>query len=88
MKFYDIHEPYFALIKAKDKESARNIYVEGVAEDDGTVMKELREVDRDYAVVVYSRSLGEDGNTIPVHEIVETIQDDEEAILLIDGALL
>ena len=88
MKFYQVFDPYYALIKAKSKESARNLYVANVADDDGTVIQELEELDRDYAVAMFSRSLSDNGEVLPLHEVVETIQDDEEIVLLIDGALM
>ncbi|MEC3611989.1 hypothetical protein P9181_11625 [Bacillus velezensis] len=34
MKFYEIHDPYYALLKAEDKAEAEKIYIENVADTD------------------------------------------------------
>lgn len=40
VKFFEIHCPYYALIKAPDKDQAIKVYTEHVAEDDGTLHSE------------------------------------------------
>ena len=88
MKFFEVTEPYYALIKAKTKEIAKDEYVKVVAEDeDGNLVNNLKEVDRDYAVAVYSRTLSEDGKEIPINEILENIKDDVNMVLIVDGSL-
>jgi len=90
MKFYEIHDPYYSLIKAKDEDEAIRKYVENVANDDeGCNLKdEISEVERDYALAQFSRTGGESGETIPVHEILKDFQSDDSLVLLVDGNLL
>jgi len=88
MKFYEIHEPYYALIKAGNKEKAREEYISKVADDEGTVMQEMNEVDRDYAVARFSRAKAESGKDVPLEEILKQIKSDSVELLIIDGLLL
>jgi hypothetical protein len=87
MKFFEIYSPYYALIKAKSVNEAINLYVEGVADDDGTLKDEIKEVDRDYALARYSRGKSEDGKLIPLEEVLEDFSNDDSMVLLIDPAL-
>lgn len=87
MKFYEVHDPYYALIKAENEMMAKVEYIASVAQDEGTLRNEIKEVDRDYAVAMYSRTLSEDGKVIPVKEIVEDIKNDRNMVLIVDGAL-
>lgn len=64
MKFYEIHDPYYALIKAKDEADAERIYNEYISDTDDYENfqdDEIREVERDYALIMYSQVKGEDG---------------------------
>ncbi|MHC1990253.1 hypothetical protein ACYF6V_03225 [Bacillus safensis] len=88
MKFYEVNEPYYALIKAKDDENAMTIYTDVVADDDGGLMEEITEVTEAYATIIYSRVNGEDNNVIPVKEVLEHLTNEEEMVLIIDGSLL
>jgi hypothetical protein len=88
MKFFEVHYPYYALLKAESKEEALKLYVEAVCDDDGSLSEELKEVERDYALAMYSRAKSEDGKYIPVSLVIEDVQNDEYKVLLIDGALL
>ncbi|WP_262417703.1 hypothetical protein [Bacillus sp. YC2] len=57
MKFYEINNPYYALLKAEDKAEAEKIYIENVADTDdydNFQDEEIREVERDYALIMYS----------------------------------
>ncbi|MCY7680166.1 MULTISPECIES: hypothetical protein [Bacillus] len=88
MKFYEVHDPYYALIKAKTKENAMTIYTDVVADDDGELSEEITEVTEAYATILYSRVNGEDNNVIPVKEVLEHLTNEEEMVLIIDGSLL
>jgi hypothetical protein len=88
MKYFEIHDPYYALIKAADQEEAIKIYTEYVAEDDGTLHEEIREVDRDYALVSYSRGVTEDNEVVPIPEILKDFQSEGSAVLLIGRDVL
>jgi len=87
MKYFEVYDPYYALIKAENKEAARDEYVANVADDDGTLIDEIKEVDRDYALVKYSRGKDEDGKLIPIPEILNDFQSGENLVLLIDPTL-
>lgn len=88
MKFFEVHDPYYALIKAETKNDARCKYVDTVADDEGMLIEKIEEVDRDYAVALYSRTKSEDGKVVPLVEILEDIKSNEAKVLIVDGALL
>lgn len=89
MKYFEIHDPYYALIKAADQEEAIKIYTEYVADDeDGTLHEEIEEVDRDYALIQFARSESEDRDFMPVPETLEKFRRDKSEVLLIDSGLL
>ncbi|MCM3063194.1 hypothetical protein [Bacillus altitudinis] len=88
MKFYEVNEPYYALIKAKNDENAMTIYTDVVADDDGGLSEEITEVTEAYATIIYSRVNGEDNNVIPVKEVLEHLTSEEEMVLIIDGSLI
>lgn len=89
MKFYEIHDPYYALIKAPSEEEAIKEYVKTVADDDDLhpLKDEIGEVNRDYAVARYSRTKAENGKEVPLREILEDIQSDKAMTLIVDGNL-
>ncbi|MCY1096759.1 hypothetical protein [Bacillus safensis] len=86
MKFYETHEPYYALIKARNIERAMEIYNNDVA-DDGDELK-ISEVTQTYAAIRHSRTLGEDGKPLSVKEVLEDITNDNEMVLGRDGNLV
>lgn len=88
MKFFEIYDPYYSLIKADDKKSAIKKYVEAVAADDGTLQEGIKQVSRDYALVNFSRTRSENDSLIPSDEIIRIFNEPESDILTIDGALL
>lgn len=56
MKFYEVHDPYYALIKAKTKENAMTIYTDVVADDEeGELAENIKEVTGLYAAAKFSR---------------------------------
>lgn len=92
-KFYEIHDPYFALIKAIDEEDAVNQYIKVVAgnvSDNDELMEEIKEVDLTDTLIKYVHSFYQ-----PAIEIYETIEEylefllkEESNVLLVDGSLL
>ena len=91
MKYFEIYDPYYALIKAKNKEDAVKEYIKNVAgeeEEFQYLLEEMKEVEEDYALVIHSRGNSEDGNPIPVEEILDDFRSNNTMTLLIDGALL
>lgn len=88
MKFYEVNEPYYALIKAKNDENAMTIYTDVVADDDGALIEEITEVTETYAAIRYSRVNGEDNKMIPVEEVLEDLKNEIQMVLIIDGSLV
>lgn len=89
MKFYEAHYPYYALIMATNEEEAIEIYSENVAEDDdGSLIDEIEEVSRDYAVIRFSRAKSEDGKDIDYTEVLATLTSEDSQVLVIDGSLV
>ncbi|WP_226570279.1 hypothetical protein [Bacillus stratosphericus] len=86
MKFYEVHDPYYALIKARNEESAIKIYTDNVA-DDGDKLA-ISEVTEPYAAVRHSRTVDEDGKSLSVKEVLEDITNDNEMVLGRDGNLI
>ncbi len=88
MKYFEIHEPYYALMQAKDKDEALKNYAKYVANDDGTLKDEIQEVDRDYALLMFSRAPGENKVLLPVSDVINEFVEQEHKVLLIDGSLI
>ncbi|MFU1715640.1 hypothetical protein ACM392_08815 [Bacillus amyloliquefaciens] len=91
MKFYEIHDPYYALLKAEDKAEAEKIYIENVADTDdydNFQDEEIREVERDYALVKFSQTRGEDRELSSYTYISENFNDPKSEVLIWDGSLL
>lgn len=89
MKYFEVYSPYYALIKALNKEEAIKLYVKNVADDNenNPLSNEIKEVERDYAAVKYGRGLTDEGQKVPMVEVLKDIQDNKQAVLLVDGAL-
>jgi len=88
MKFFEVTQPYYALLKAKNPESARQIYtkiVEGVQPLALDEMLEMKEVPVEYASVVYSRSRTKEAREIPLDAVVQALTNRTEMILTVDG---
>ncbi|WP_016740240.1 MULTISPECIES: hypothetical protein [Bacillales] len=89
IKFYEFHDPYYALIKAKTKRLARITYISYVADDyDNKLRDEIKEVSRDYALARFSRGVGEGNKQPSIKEVLEEFQRDENSVLIIDPALV
>lgn len=89
MKFYEINDPYYALLKAEDKAEAEKIYIENVADTDdydNFQEEEINEVSRDYALSEYKRVMKKYGET-DHHLIMETFNVPAGEMLLWDGSL-
>ncbi|WP_303984610.1 hypothetical protein [Niallia circulans] len=88
LKFYEVNEPYYALIKAKNEENAMTIYTDVVADDAGGLIEEITEVTETYAAIRYSRVNGYDNKMIPVEEVLEDLKNEIQMVLIIDGSLV
>lgn len=88
MKYFEVNEPYYALLKAETQDECIKEYVEHVADDDGTLSSEIKEVDRDYALINFSQALSEEGDFIPVNEVLELFNNEKVNVLIVDGTLV
>lgn len=88
MKFFEVSDPYYALIKANTKEKAMELYTKNVADDEGELNEEMTEVGEIYAVMRHARALREDKELLPLEEALKEITSDDEMVLLIEGNLL
>ena len=88
MKFYEVSEPYYALLKAENIEEAIKEYTDTVGSDDGTLKDEIKEVHIYDAVLKYGRGKSEDGREISVNELFNDLISPEPMTLLIDGSLI
>lgn len=88
MRYFEIYDPYYALMKAKNEQEAIKEYVKYVADDDGSLKDEIQEVSRDYALVKFSRAPGEDKVLLPISEVVDEFVEQEHEVMVIDGNLI
>lgn len=89
MNFYEIHDPYYALIKANNDEEAVEKYIEVVAGEESefeSLIEECEPVSKDYAFERFTSAPCEDGKQLI--ENLKYFNSDEVEILLIDGSLL
>lgn len=87
MKYWEFHEPYYALIKATNKDKAIEKYID-VVSDDEDLLNEIQEVSRDYALVKFSQAPGENGLLIPVNDILKDFNARNIEVMLIDGSVI
>ncbi|KDE31580.1 hypothetical protein SFC22_06485 [Bacillus altitudinis] len=88
MKFYEVHDPYYALIKAKTEENAMTIYTDVVADDDGGLSEEITEVTEAYAAIRHSRTVDADERILSIEKVIEDITNEEEMLLGMDRSLI
>lgn len=88
MRYFEVIEPYYALLKAKNPSNAKDIYtnkfkeVTPIAADE---LLEMKEVPVEYASIAFSRSLND--KEIPLETIVQKLTSHTETILTIDGCI-
>ncbi|UWD95707.1 hypothetical protein NX081_11415 [Bacillus velezensis] len=87
MKFFEVSDPYYSLIKANTKEDAIKTYIEGVADDEGNLNKEIQEVSLEHAVKAYIHRTGFEQGFFFKDEITNNLKGREEGIVVIDGHL-
>lgn len=88
MRFFEVMEPYYALLKAKNPENAKEIYTEAMKEITPITTEEsleMKEVPVEYASIAFSRSLNE--KDIPLEAIVQKLTNRTETVLTVDGSL-
>lgn len=92
MNFYEIKDPYLALIAAEDEKQCLKIYTENVSdvEEEEIFYAEMRTIDKYEALKMVAESNIEDGGKLGVEEAfkqLENLKEDGE-LLIIDGGLL
>lgn len=85
MRFFEVQEPYYALLKAESEDVAVEKYAEQVGDWENG---ELKEVSRDYALAFTSRALSENRKPVPLKEVLHDFNNEDVVILLIDGDIL
>ncbi|MCY8890265.1 hypothetical protein P8918_14105 [Bacillus spizizenii] len=80
--YYEIVDPYYALIKAESTKEAMEIYNEYVADIAGINEKDVYPVPRDYALARFVRSTGEDGKLVPIDKALAEFYSPKSDILL------
>ncbi|EGO8127492.1 hypothetical protein FAD94_002573 [Enterococcus faecalis] len=92
MKFYEIKEPYFALIAAKDEKQCLKLYKDIVCEveDEKEFFDDMKTIDKYEAFKMLAKSRIEDGGELGAEEAFNQLENLEEngEVLLIDGSLL
>lgn len=92
MKFYEIKEPYFALIAAKDEKQCLKLYKDIVCEveDEKEFFDDMKTIDKYEAFKMLAKSHIEDGGELGAEEAFNQLENLEEngEVLLIDGGLI
>lgn len=91
MRFYEILEPYYALIKAKDEINATQKYIEIVAgsnKEFEEIREEMNVVEKDYVTRILARSTDDTGEKLTNEELKRAINEEITDVLLIDSSLL
>ncbi|EMW5659282.1 hypothetical protein HRF16_10045 [Enterococcus faecalis] len=92
MKFYEIKEPYFALIAAKDEKQCLKLYKDIVCEveDEKEFFDDMKTIDKYEAFKMLAKSHIEDGGELGAEEAFNQLENLEEKgeVLLIDSGLI
>lgn len=85
VRYFEIKEPYYALVKASSKEEAIAIYVKETRIRDNEMLLrqvEAKEVSYDYALALYSLLAVKKGNQLLVNQVLEWFRRDEVKLLV------
>ncbi|EGO2508218.1 hypothetical protein D7L56_12055 [Enterococcus faecalis] len=92
MKFYEIKEPYLALIAAKDEKQCLKLYKDIVCgiENEKEFFEEMKTIDKYEALKMVADSRVGEQEMTGIERAFEDLEDLEEdgEVLLIDGSLL
>lgn len=92
MKFYEIKEPYFALIVAEDEKQCLKLYKDIVCdvEDEKEFLDDMKTIDKYEAFKMLAKSRIEDGGELGAEEAFNQLENLETngEVLLIDSGLL
>lgn len=88
LKHFLVTEPYFALVRARDKSEAIALYVADVADDiDGEVEDNIEEIDKTHALILFSRSLQGSWKKWTPEIILGEFEESVSTVLAIDSML-
>ncbi|MGG3890198.1 hypothetical protein [Metabacillus fastidiosus] len=87
MRYFEIHEPYYALLKANNETEAIQKYIENVAGEKGETFN-ISEVDRDYALIKFSQAPDENKKLLPINTVINEFNAQENEVMIIDGSLI
>lgn len=91
MKYFEIEEPYYALIRAESEEEAKEIYNEIVAEEDEFNLAVFTEITEEEAFKKFSNPKVWKGDNVSSWQIKTTflnVLSEGATILLVDGDLI
>lgn len=92
MKFYEIKDPYYALIAANDEKQCLKLYKDIVCkvEDEKEFFDDMKTIDKYEAFKMLAKSRIEDGGELGAEEAFNQLENLEEngEVLLIDGGLI
>ncbi len=86
MKYFEVVEPYYALLKADNKLEAKSDYNSLVADLED--IEDIFEVPEEYALARFSQVPGEDKKLVAPKIIAEEFVKQENKLLIIDGHLI
>lgn len=85
MRYFEVTEPYYSLIKATNEEKAIEVYGQSDVDEEDF---EMNEVDKDYAWSKFSDSSVERDRDYTTEELLEDFEAEEEELLLIDSSMI
>ncbi|EKZ0170746.1 hypothetical protein QUO88_002299 [Enterococcus faecalis] len=92
MKFYEIKDPYYALIAAEDEKQCLKLYKDIVCkvEDEKEFFDDMKIIDKYEAFKMLAKSHTEDGGELGAEEAFNQLENLEAngEVLLIDSSLL
>lgn len=88
MRYFEVFDPYYALIQAESQEEAIAIYQKDVASEEISLSGKIREVNRDWALIIFSGSFSRNAIRVPVTKILEEFNNTHNQLLLVDSGLI
>lgn len=95
MRFFEINNPYFAIVAAENEEKCIGFYEEVVCdvEDKEDFMAGMKELENPEAITKVANTVSEEtGEPVGLHEagnqVFSCINDNESTLLALDGALV
>lgn len=83
MKYFEIKDPYYALIKAENEDEAIDVYIETVSDFDDEL--KIEEVEEEYA---WNALKEVEQNYRSIEDLEADFNTNESSLLLIDGSLI